>query len=228
MTHVHEDLGAYVLGSLDSDDAARVRAHLAECPRCAAAHAELAGLPPLLDLALAADAVGEEPLPPTLEERLLDRFARERPARRAPRRWRRLLLGGGGALVGAALAVGVLLLGLGLERPRTLPPAQYRLSLQPAPGAPVGATARVALRSVEGGTVVRLWAYNLPRDPGDVYEVLCESKSWSASAGTFRVDAHGDAYVILTTAARRGQYDSIRVVRRSGGHSYDVLGGKLA
>jgi hypothetical protein len=229
MTHVHEDLGAYVLGGLDENDAARVRAHLAECSQCASAHAELAGLPALLDLAVVANAAEDEPLPPALEERLLDRFARERPAPRPSRRWRpRLFLGGGGVLAGAALAAVVLLLGLGFQQPRTLPATQYRLALQPAAGAPVDAKARAALRTVDGGTVLRLWVYHLPRNPGDVYEVLCESKSWSASAGTFRVDANGDAYVTLTTAAKRGQYDSIRVVRRSGGHSYDVLGGKLA
>jgi anti-sigma factor RsiW len=30
MTHVHEDLGAYVLGGLDEAEAARVKAHVAE------------------------------------------------------------------------------------------------------------------------------------------------------------------------------------------------------
>jgi hypothetical protein len=84
------------------------------------------------------------------------------------------------------------------------------------------------LRTVRSGTVLRLWVSHMSGKPGDVYEVLCESKRWSASAGTFRVDADGDAYVILTTAAKRGQYDSIRVVRKSGGRSDDVLDGRLA
>ena len=44
---------------------------------------------------------------------------------------------------------------------------------------------------------------------------LCDAPGWSASAGTFRVDASGKAYVELTTAARRGQYDGIRVLRRT-------------
>ena len=42
------------------------------------------------------------------------------------------------------------------------------------------------------------------------------------------MDTKGNAYVTLTTAAKRGEYDSIRVVRKSDGHEYDVLGGKLA
>ena len=78
MTHVHEDIGAYVLGGLDSESERRVREHLATCPECAQAHAELAGIPALLDLAVVTGATDDEPLPPAIEERLLDRFARER------------------------------------------------------------------------------------------------------------------------------------------------------
>ena len=85
MTHVHEDIGAFVLGALDADGEKRVREHLAACPECAAAHAELAGIPGLLDLAVVTGATEDEPLPPAIEERLLDRFARERVERpRAP------------------------------------------------------------------------------------------------------------------------------------------------
>ncbi len=50
----------------------------------------------------------------------------------------------------------------------------------------------------------------LPARPEHVYEVQCDAPGWSASAGTFRADAHGRAYVVLTTAARRGEYDAIR------------------
>jgi hypothetical protein len=228
MTHVHEDLGAYVLGSLDADEAARVRAHIAQCESCAAEHASLVGLPHLLDLAVVAGAAEDDPLPPAIEERLLDRFARERPFDESRRRWRpRIVFGGGSALAGAAIAAAVLVLGFGFEKGQPRQAPQYRLALAPTGAAP-GATARATLRTVGSGTVVRLWVDHMNGRPGDVYEVLCESKHWSASAGTFRVDATGSAYVILTTAAKRGQYDSIRIVRKSGGHSYDVLGGKLA
>jgi hypothetical protein len=122
----------------------------------------------------------------------------------------------------------VLVVGFNFEQGTARPPAQYRLALSPVSGAPAAAKARAALRTVQGGTVLRLWVYNLPAN--GIYEVLCESKAqdWSASAGTFRVDPKGNAYVILTTAAKRGQYDSIRVVRKSDGHEYDVLDGKLA
>jgi anti-sigma factor RsiW len=229
MTHVHEDLGAYVLGGLGEEDAARVRAHLETCPTCAAEYSELAGLPQLLDLAMLAGTSGQEPVPPALEERLLDRFARERTVPPPRRRWRpRLALGIGGALAGAAAAAALLLGVFGFQHQRAFPAAQYRLALQPVAGAPATAKAHAALRTVAGGTVVRLWVHHLPADADAVYEVLCTSKDWSASAGTFRVNAHGDAYVVLNTAAKRGQYDTIRVVREYDGQKAPILDGRLA
>jgi anti-sigma factor RsiW len=229
MTHAHEDLGAYVLGGLDEAEAARVKAHVAECAQCAAAYAELSGLPRLLDLAVVAGATDEEPLPPAIEERVLDRFARERPVPERPRRWRpRIALGFGGALAGAAVAVALLLGAFGF---RAAPPAtRYHLALQPMGTTPVSATALVGLRSVQNGTRVQLWIHDLPTRPGDVYEVLCSNKKWSASAGTFRVDGKGNAYVVLTTAAKRGNYDRIVVVRRSSGSAQPqpVMGARLA
>ena len=68
---------------------------------------------------------------------------------------------------------------------------------------------------------MRLWVNNLPT--GDVYEVFCDAPGWSASAGTFRVDAKGNAYVILTTAVKKGQYDRIRLVRREHTASGEVV-----
>jgi hypothetical protein len=214
MTHVHEDIGAFVLGALDSDAEKRVREHLATCQECAAAHAELAGIPGLLDLAVTTGATEDEPLPPAIEERLLDRFARERveqPSRR--RRWRpRIALGLSSALAGAAIAVAALVFGLHFEKNAGRPPSQYRLAFEKVGNAPASASARAGLRTTRSGTVVRLWVNGLPS--GDVYEVFCDAPGWSASAGTFRVDARGDAYVVLTTAVKKGQYDRIRLVRR--------------
>ncbi|MFE2865961.1 anti-sigma factor family protein [Embleya sp. NPDC059259] len=42
------DLGAFVVGALAENEAARVRQHVATCPRCRAEYEELAGLPALL------------------------------------------------------------------------------------------------------------------------------------------------------------------------------------
>jgi hypothetical protein len=65
---------------------------------------------------------------------------------------------------------------------------------------------------------VHLWVRGLPREEA-VYEVLCDAANWTATAGTFRTDAEGRAYVVLTTALRRGEYNAIRIVRR--GHRKD-------
>jgi len=60
-----------------------------------------------------------------------------------------------------------------------------------------------------------VWVKGLPRDSAAVYEVQCDAPGWSASAGTFRVGADGQAKVVMTSAARRGEYKMIRIVRRS-------------
>ena len=73
--HVREELGGYVLGALEPDERDAVAAHLAGCPACAAEHARLAGLPALLRHA---DGLEIPAAPPAVEERLLDRVARER------------------------------------------------------------------------------------------------------------------------------------------------------
>ncbi len=234
MTHVHEDIGAYVLGGLDADTARRVEEHLAFCEECATAHAELAELPALLDLAVVTGATDDEPLPPAIEERVLDRFAREYSVRPARRSWRpRIALGFAGALAGAAVAAAVLIFALNFEHNAGRPASQYELAFERIGTAPENASARAGLRTSRSGTVVRLWVYNLPGEPGDVYEVFCDAPDWSASAGTFRVDNMGNAYVVLTTAVKRGQYDKIRVVRREHSrdgkvHSYDILGATLS
>lgn len=220
MTHVHEEIGAFVLGALDPEAERRVREHLATCAECSAAHSELAGLPALLDLAVVTGATDDEPLP-AIEERLLDRFARERVERPPRRRWRpRLVLGLSSALAGAAVAAAALIFGLNYERNGGRPESQYRLAFERVGSAPPNASARAGLRTSAAGTVVRLWVNNLPT--GDVYEVFCDAPGWSASAGTFQVDAKGNAYVILTTAVKKGQYDRIRLVRRE-----HLAGGKV-
>jgi hypothetical protein len=86
----------------------------------------------------------------------------------------------------------------------------------------------VALYRVHGGTGAHLWVSGLQPGADRVYEVLCDGDGWSASAGTFRADARGRAEVRLTTAARVGEYDRIRVVyRTSRRDTRNVLTGRL-
>jgi Putative zinc-finger len=231
-------LGGYVLEALEPDEAAAVRAHLPDCPACSAELASLAELPALLDLA-APVALPDEPLSPSSEEALLDRFAREsggtRPEpppkrrRRLPRlgfAWTRPRVAVVSAVLAAAVAFGAMsLLDGGDGQMRTS--RNYIVALQPGPAAP-DAKARIALYRVKGGTGVKLWASGLPPGSKKVYEMLCGNAHWSTSAGTFRADAHGKVVVRLTTAARVGEYDRVRVVTKDRhGTTTDVLTGRL-
>jgi len=205
--HVRTELGAYVLGALEPAEADAVREHLERCSECAREHASLAGLPALLTLAEPIETA--PPLAAAVEERVLDAVARERShpapgrARRALRR-PRLLIPALGAVAAAAVAL-VLVLGGGHK--------QYDVALQPV-GASTAA-GHTQLESTKGGTMLHMWVKGLPADPSVVYEVHCDAPDWTASAGTFRADTNGRAVIVLTTAARRGDYDSIRIVRRS-------------
>jgi hypothetical protein len=234
-THVREELGAYVLGALPPEEHDSVRAHLESCAECRARHAEVEGLPGLLDLAAVSGKHDLVPLPPAVEERVLDQFARE-VGTAAPRRrrWqgmsvrRRWMLGGGGLLAAAATAAILLVLLVG----RAGEPAAYQVALH-GTGPTPHAWAKAGLTSTSDGTRVRLRVWDLPADPAAVYEVRCEAPGWSASAGTFHVNARGQAYVVLTTAARQGEYDYIRVVRRDRDaagrvRQADVLAGRLS
>jgi hypothetical protein len=195
--HVQSAIGAYALGALDPDEAAAVRRHLETCPECAAEHDALAPLPGLLSL---------------------DAFARDRAASprrrlrwRLPRR-RWLAAGAVGLAAVAAALVGLALTG-GEE-----PSRRYDVSFRNV-GAPPNASAGARIESSEEGTRLRLSVNGLPPDKEAVYEVLCDAEAWTATAGTFRTDAKGHAYVILTTALRQGEYNAIRIVRR--GHRAD-------
>ena len=220
--HVRPEIGGYVLGALEPGEEAAVREHLASCAECAAEHASLAGLPRLLALAAPIDDDGPLAPAPAVEERVLDAIASERP-RRAPRRLRlprpKLLIPAGAALAAVAIAL-VLALGGGKDNA-----PGFEVALKPVAGE-VG-SGRAVLRSGDAGIKMQLWVRGLPADPAIVYEVHCDAPGWSASAGTFRTDSHGRAYVVLNTAARRGEYDAIRIVRRSRSSETDVLQARL-
>jgi len=222
-------LGAYVLGALDIEEAAEVHRHLADCPHCAAERDALAPLPDLLGVAGGAEKATAEPLSPAFEERLLDAYASDRAdaprrrglgpfarfRRRVHKRW---ALAGAGIAATAAAAIVAAVLAFGGEDP----PPRYDLALQSTEAAPT-ARARARLDSVPSGTELHLWVRGMQGDPKAVYEVLCDAPGWTASAGTFRVNSSGRAYVVLNTAARRGEYDAIRVIRRARDHYGKVV-----
>jgi anti-sigma-K factor RskA len=231
-------VGGYVLDALEPEEAERVRRHLAGCPECAAEHARLADLPALLAAAGDEEPVAERP-PAALEEAVLDRFAREhRAERRAdrPSRPRRLTLAfprlrrplpaalaGALAVAAAAVAIAVLPGGSTSEGER------YSASLTGSPAAPA-AHASARLETSTAGTRVALRVHGLPGNPDDVYELWCvRDDGKKVSAGTFRVDARGQAAVDLTTAAVPGEYHRMSVERRGApaGGGERVLAGNI-
>ena len=213
-------LGAYVLGGLDPDEAAAVRRHLEVCEECAAEHDLLAPMPGLLSLAGGAEEATSEPLSPAFEERLLDAYARDHagaPARRIGRLRRRVRPRWIAVGAATAVAAAAALIGFVVFNGDNQPARRYDVNFQNV-SAPRTASARANLESGDEGTTVHLWVRGLPREEA-VYEVLCDAEEWTATAGTFRTDAEGRAYVTLTTALRKGEYNAIRIVRR--GHRAD-------
>jgi hypothetical protein len=219
---IRHELGGYVLGAVEPAEAAAIRAHIDRCPECAGEHAALLDLPGLLDLAQGIDAAAAPPA--AVEERLLDRVAgsdRSRSRRtwprflRLPAHRRRPLAMAAVGLACAAIGGAVVALTVGGDD-QLQSPSSYQVMLNGTAASP-RANARAALESVPGGTTVLLWVSGLPGDSDTVYEVRCEKGNWSASAGTFRVDRDGQASITLTTAARRDEYNRIRVVR----HGWD-------
>ena len=241
---IRPQLGAYVLGGLEPEEAAEVREHLAHCPDCAREHAELAVLPAKLDLIEAPEEALQRPAS-TLEETILDRHARERRAlrehaareRRATpkrRRWfgrapvvaapggaavaRRPLLGGHGRLAGAVavLAAAVTLAVVVLVGGGSSPVnPPSAVAAELNPGPGAPRAHGTAwLHAVPAGTAVKLSARGLPGDRS--YELWCVR--WDGrwvSAGTFEAGRDGHANVRLTAAVRRGEYGQILVTPRT-------------
>jgi hypothetical protein len=114
---------AYVLGSLSGAQRREFEAHLATCPRCSAAVAELSGIPALLATltaeeveALDAPAADEPPLRPELLDSLLTKVEWRR---RRTRRFSMITLAAAAAVLAVALIVGILpgLRGNGADTP---------------------------------------------------------------------------------------------------------------
>jgi anti-sigma-K factor RskA len=218
-----ELVGPYVLGALDPAEADEMRRHLAVCERCAAEERDLATLPALLDRAQAGDTV--EAPPPRLEEAVLDRFVRERPAPAGSsrRKWRR-------AAIPAAAAAAVILALLVALLPTGGDHAYARAELlSMAAGGDAAGVADV--EEVPAGTRVDLRAHDLPMDGGDVYELWCvRSDGRWVSGGSFRARGDGSAAAELTAAVSPGEYHVVVVTRRSAGgeRGAEIMRGELA
>jgi hypothetical protein len=253
-SEVRNLIGGYVLNALEPDEAAAVRAHVAGCPDCAREHEELAPVAALLDAARDPDAAPAEP-PATLEDAVVDRFARERsepeaaesgPARGSRSRGGRprarlarpLPAAAAGALAAAAITFAAMtVLGGDDEAP---PPKSYGAHLRAVDGgasghgpdpAPAGDRpyAYAKLATTPTGTSVELKAGGLAARPGTVYELWCVYPDGSkVSGGTFRAGPDGRVRASMTTAAKVGDYHRLTVEqRRPGARGRAVLAGDI-
>jgi len=215
-------LGGYVLNALEPGEVATVERHLELCAECEREREEIATLPALLDYASAADVALPEP-PATLEEAVLDRFAREHRAQRRrssaalrdrlraalSRIARPLPASAVGALAAGGLALAIALATGGGARGQTYHAHLTGLATAPA------ATANARLVTSSDGTHVVLRVSGLSADPSSIYEVWCvRNDGEKVSAGTFRTDASGNANVDLTTAAVPSEYHRMSVERQ--------------
>ncbi|BCK59211.1 anti-sigma factor family protein [Nocardia wallacei] len=198
--------GPYVLGALGRDDRLEYEEHLAVCPSCRAAVAELAGLPGLLgqvDSGVALSfidpiagppersgaAVPEIPEPPPVAlARLADRTRRQR------RRGRMVAVAG--AVVAAAAAVAVTIpVTASLNEPAAPPPAaevvaeRSMVAVVPSP-----ITASFRLVAVPDGTRVEMSCSYAPSDT---------RYTWQGSMWV--VHADGTQSMIAQWTARPGE-----------------------
>jgi anti-sigma-K factor RskA len=194
-----DELAAYMLGSLEPNEAAAFEAHLADCGRCQARERWLR-----TSLDVLPSSVEQVEPPPALRERLMETvrgesgIAEEAPRRESATRRRRVRLpawlGSLSLRPAAALAVVVLLLAAGV--------AGY--AIRGGGGASGPSTERIAIRGTPAapkasGTLVRdgdravLQVSNLPQKRGRVYEVwiVKRGQPLPIPATLFQVGANG-------------------------------------
>jgi hypothetical protein len=196
-----------------------MRRHVADCPYCGPEARALGALPNLLDSIDMAAEVPPPALPPSVEEAVLDRFARERIRERRPRRRFALpriprLAGVAAAVATVAVIAVVALVGSGEESH-----AYASAKLGPVGGVQ-SARAVAWAEDVPAGTRVRLRARGLPSGGRAMYELWCiRSDGRWISGGTFRAGGDGRADAELTAAVRPGDYHTMVVTRHMGGES---------
>jgi anti-sigma factor RsiW len=207
--HLEAELLAFLDGELDERERARVEAHLATCPACAAELERLRALQEELD------ATFDAALAPVRLPAGADRRIRERLMRRVePRPWSWWALWQRRGIVAQAiLAVLVLVFGLNTTYVLRLPPSaapQETLVLgqdRLAPGSQ--AALRVIVRSTDNATPVEgaVVAVRLGRPPGEaslVYSGRTDKAGTANVAFTVPADLEGQASLIVETSSAGG------------------------
>ena len=234
-------LGGYVLGALEPDEAEAVREHLADCAACTR-RARLAGRP-----ARAARPRRAAGARRTSRSRRRSRrrcstaspaIGRARPAaprrrRRRPRiAWTRPRVAVASGLVAAALTFAVMA-AFDEDPPHSRSP-RATTSCRCSAGRPAHRRAARSARRVSLYRVPRrdrgapVGQRPASRAPGASTRCCARSAAGARAPARSAPTPRGASRRRLTTAARVGEYDSLRVVYRDErGHTKDVLTGRL-
>jgi predicted anti-sigma-YlaC factor YlaD len=183
-----EDIGAYVLGSLDENRTTALVAHLDGCPACRAQVEELAAVARLLPLADPLRS-SHQPAPPArLGESIVRRIEVERRAAR-----RRGVRRAGAVSLGMAAAIVALIAYLAITGPNVL-----NVDFPSQTGA---AESHAGLEYLPGGTRITLAVGGLPAE--ESYGVWMEKQDGErVPAGSFYMPDDGELKLALTAAVR--------------------------
>ena len=181
------EIGAYIVGALDRDAAARVRRHLRRCRACRADYTDLVPVRGWLDRLSPADGM---PAPPGTQ-----RFPPLKPVRAARRWW----LASGAAVAGLAVAVAL----------------AVQVTARPA-GPAFGGFDRVTgvhglvhLHGSTTGTQIDLSVSGLPA--GERCTLIAVSPAGAAVAGTWNAAYDGTAHITGTSAIPERRLTWLRV-----------------
>lgn len=198
-----EALGAYVLGSLDGAERARVDAHLTGCSACRDELASLAALPGLMSRLSAEEVLADLLAPPgSLLPRTLAAVEQERASgQQRLRRWRGTALAVSALATAAALAAVLVLPGAVSSSgggQQTTAAGRPLVAVQPgaAGGRPAG---RAQLETRPWGTQLHLVLHDLPRQ-GTFTAWVVDARGTRAPAATWRATPNGSAEVTGASA----------------------------
>jgi anti-sigma-K factor RskA len=228
----HPDAAGWVFGVLDPDDSARFEEHLRSCEECQQAVAELGPAARLLQTALPAIELMENPEAPSdLEARTLARV--EQAARKA--RWRRPASKATRLIAVAAAVVVAAVVATTISLTRSSAPAlAFDFSLNAPNGG--AASADATAQQTADGWSIRLSVHHLkPLPSGSFYECWYAGPDNSparpdlVTAGTFTVDSSGNASVQMWSAADPRGFPTMEITAERPGdaaqHGAIVLSG---
>lgn len=227
-THVFELLPAYVLGSLDAEEARSVREHLTGCYLC---RQELDAFQGVAD-ELAWSVSGASPAS-DLSSRLMERIQSlqsERAAQTAARRPLKRLLPIGalsGLLLLVLLAVSNILLWQRLNNAEVLtgPMGMRAIALHNTAAAP--AASGFVIMGADGRNGVLVVDKMPPLDASHEYQVWLERYSSNTAGSTFSVDEHGYRGIRLEAPESLLSYSTLFVTIEPAGGSPNPTGAEV-